>query len=107
MMLEHCSDYQRFAALAVRTKIHKRGDSGESAEEYIDIVIGILAIQRHSTIKAHHRMFGWARSIGESVPYSSTSPTRPATTALLPVALPYRGPMIWPFCCGQVPCRHL
>ena len=60
-MLEHCSDYPRFAILTIRQKVDKKGGSDESAEEYIDVIIGILASQGHSSIKVHPHMFGWIR----------------------------------------------
>ena len=62
-MLTICSDYPRFALVTVREKV--KSDSGESAAaqecQMIDVIVAILAIQGHSSIRAHPHMFGRKR----------------------------------------------
>ena len=64
-MLEVCSDYPRFALVTVRMKVSELSASDKVAGDvtpdglWIDHVIGILAIQGHSRVKAHPHLFGW------------------------------------------------
>ena len=66
-MLEMCSNYPRFALMTLRTP-RKECTSDEAARgmltsdgESVDFVIGILAIQGHTLVKAHPHLFGWHR----------------------------------------------
>ncbi len=66
-MLEVCSDYPRFALVTLRKMLSELGASDEVVGEVtpgglsIDYVIGILAIQGHSRVRAHPHLFGWQR----------------------------------------------
>ncbi len=66
-MLEVSSDYPRFALLTLRRKVDEISSSDELAGEispdgqWIDVIIGILAIQGHSRVRAHPYLFGWKR----------------------------------------------
>ncbi len=67
-MLEVCSDYPRFALLTIRQRVVDGSKSGfdklaDLPPEYkwIDAIVGILATQGHSSVRAHPHMFGWKR----------------------------------------------
>ena len=67
-MLGVCSDYPRFALLTIRqgvvdcskSSFDKLADSPPE-HKWIDVIVGILAIQGRSSIRAHPHMFGWKR----------------------------------------------
>ncbi len=65
-MLEICSDYPRFALLTLRKKLDELSSSDELAEpspdgQWIDVIVGMLAVQGHSRVRAHPYLFGRKR----------------------------------------------
>ena len=68
VMLEICSDYPRFALLTIRQRVVDGSKSSfdKLAElplqyKWIDVIVAILAIQGHSSIREHPHLFGWKR----------------------------------------------
>ncbi len=66
VMLEICSGYPRFALLTIRQRVVDGSKSSfdKLAElplqyKWIDVIVAILAIQGHSSIREHPHLFGW------------------------------------------------
>ncbi len=66
-MLAMCSNHQRFSLMMLRKELRKMCAADQSTTsltadgKYIDFVVGILAIQGHSRVKAPAHLFGWRR----------------------------------------------
>ena len=63
-MLTIRADYPRYALVTVQQKSLQSGSDELAAGQecqMIDVIIAILAIQGHSSIRAHPHMFGWKR----------------------------------------------
>ncbi len=66
-MLATCSNHPRFSLMKVRKELHRmcaadRSSTSLTADgKCIDFVIGIIAVQGHSRVRAPAHMFGWRR----------------------------------------------